>query len=312
MRKNYLLFGLFCFSFILGCETDESITEKKEEVILNQSPQIETVSYQEFTKSFDDINNKMDLYKSIEGKSLKSSEGDFIIKTDNIKRIKQGEYISYTMVLEKRNPKNSTIYNLTIENKAGTPGMFITAYKPTPEWLGDKTKTFDGEINTYRTDVITHIPENEEPPESGNGGSTGGGGGQGDGTTYPYGCEGEVVSSRVAVPYSCGCGHLPGQGCEGCNRESPYLPGYDYIDVYECYNSSTGDNGGSTDQPSGGSGSDSTDNTSNDLHSLTILMDDGSRVTTAEYLTNMWSLNYSESQKLKEEPTFSDRLYFYM
>jgi len=254
----------------------------------------------------------MYLYKSLEGKSLKSSEGDFIIKTDDIKRIKQGEYISYTMVLEKRNPKNSTIYNLTIENKAGIPGMFITAYKPSPQWLADKTKTFDGEINTYRTDVITHIPENEEPPESGDGGTSGGGGGQGDGTAYPYDCEGEVVSSRVAVPYSCGCGHLPGQGCQGCDRESPYLPGYEYIDVYECYNSSTGENGGSTDQPSGGSGDDSTDNTSNDLHSLTILMDDGSRVTTAEYLTNMWSLNYSESQKLKEEPTFSDRLYFYM
>jgi len=62
MRKNYLLFGLFCFSFILGCETDESITEKKEEVILNQSPQtpqIETVSYQEFTKNFDDINKNV-------------------------------------------------------------------------------------------------------------------------------------------------------------------------------------------------------------------------------------------------------------
>jgi hypothetical protein len=313
MKKNYLLFGLFCFSFILGCETDESITEKKEEVILNQYPQIETVSYQEFTKSFDDINNKMDLYKSIEGKSLKSSEGDFIIKTDDIKRIKQGEYISYTMVLEKRNPKNSTIYNLTIENKAGIPGMFITAYKPSPQWLADKTKTFDGEINTYRTDVITHIPENEEPPESGDGGTSGGGGGQGDGTAYPYDCEGEVVTSRVAVPFTCGCGDWPWDNCQGCETAYPTRPGYEYKDVYECYNSSSGgEHGGSTDQPSGGSGGDSTNDPNPELHSLTILMDDGSRVTTAEYLTNMWSLNYLESQELSENVTFSDRLYFFM
>lgn len=186
------------------------------------------------------------LRSNTEGNTLSRNTIDTLgitIYTDEIKEVTLDDYTSYTMLIALPESDSTKFYNLTIEDKNGVEGMFMTKYAPTEDWLNDKSKAYEGTIKTARIDVITQ----EFPPD---------GGGEVDtnvtnySLNYPENCDGWINQTTTFVEYACGCGHWPGDNtCTGCVIDEPEWAGYAYVITYECipyYENNDTDNGSST------------------------------------------------------------------
>lgn len=178
------------------------------------------------------------------------SKSTVVIDTSIVKKITQGDYTSYTMLIESLDDDPNTFYNITIEEFGDSTGMFVTQYKNfsnrNNHSLASRTNSISSSISTKRIDDLIK-PIGKEDFGNENGGSSGGtGGGSGSGS-YPMDCDGIVIVTQVAIPYQCLCNprHWPWENCD-CHTQ----PGYTYEDSFECAPISnidgTGDIGGGT------------------------------------------------------------------
>lgn len=280
-----------------------------------------------FTVDFRQVNNQK--YQRLKNKPnlgniLKSSKStnlqarttgsDIIIYTDEIKQIAKDDYVSYTMFMETPDTINNNFYNITIEDKNNNTSMFITKYSTTNDWLNNKTQDFEGQIYTYR--IPTNIASSyilqqylEEVWVDNTFNDNGIGGGSGGGSTltntYPYDCDGYVVTTAVITEINCACGHnwqalLTGE-CKGCDN-SPRFPTMSTSYIYECINPFNGGdpsdgyyNGGGG--PSSGNGNP---NEYNDPSSITSIVSDPTTVCIPPEgdLNRDCNLDYNEAQFL--------------
>ena len=171
-------------------------------------------------------------------------DSDFVVRTDVVKEISQGDYTSYTMFVETQKTADSTFYNITLEDRNGEERLFVTKYTPTETWLQNKNQAFSGVIVTRRATIL------ENPHENGVDLNTGG-------SFDPFidQCNGTVTETTIFVPYACTCeGHMPGEYCICSNP-----PGYISETVYECIESdptdpNAGSDGNSLSNGSGNAG----------------------------------------------------------
>jgi hypothetical protein len=165
--------------------------------------------------------------------------------------------------------QNFTI--LSIEDKNGVEGMFMTKYMPTEIWLNDKSGTYKGEISSKRIDYIT----NEFPQDGGGEIETGGYNNPYE--DYPDDCDGYVETSVVFIPVNCTCAnpsHAPGE----CTTATCPNPGYWELDItYYCfpYDNGSSDNGVNNPDGIGSGGSTTAGSTNNNNDgSFTTIVDE--------------------------------------
>ena len=275
--KNLFKIGtlIFGISFLLtNCEKN-NVSEKE---ILEVTPELEQhdisitlTSFSQPEEKLSGLRNKYHIDSHIGIKQSaktqsKSSNGksNIIIYTDIVKKITQGDYTSYTMLIESLDDDPNTFYNITIEEKNDATGMFVTQYKSIPQNKSAKntlSKSSTSSETQISTKTITTIQEPLGKEDFGNeeGGSSGGGsGGGGSSSTYPTDCDGLVNTTTVAVETPCGCGHSWNQllngTCIGCSTGYPTWPSLETNTIYECIPSSIGNptTGGGTDTGGGG------------------------------------------------------------
>ncbi|WP_299117568.1 hypothetical protein, partial [uncultured Winogradskyella sp.] len=135
----------------------------------------------------------------------------------------------------------NTFYNITIEDKNGVEGMFITQYKTNSS---NENQGF-GSASTKRIDDLQETVGAEDFGNEEGGDEEGSSGATGS-TTYPTDCDGTVISTTIAVDVPCGCGHSVLEWelgiCTGSSCGDPFLPYYDFVTTYECVFDSGGDN----------------------------------------------------------------------
>ena len=242
--KNYVKIGIALFGilFILtNCEKDTQIDNAIfENSLSQQKPNVKTVTYNKSNGKFNSIVNELgineflDINNQSDNSLSKSTKiKGILVKTDVIKEISIGNYISYTMLVDTKKSSKNKFYNLTIENINGVSKMFITKYKPSKDWIDDSNQPFEGSITTYRTADLTDVTDDTDGIDEGNLDGVGGGDGV-DNTTYPDDCDGAVFQTTVLVSYPCGCGHWPEDDCKGCQSKQPRYPGYNLVTTYEC------------------------------------------------------------------------------
>lgn len=273
---TFLCLGLLSFYF--NCEKDDTFLKEKQSSVLPEAqimPNIKTVSFYEVGEKFNRLKNQFQLEgflnSSLESNILSRSSIDTLgvtIYIDVIKEITIDDYTSYTMLIVLPESDGTKFYNLTIEDKNGVEGMFMTKYTPTENWLNDKNQTYEGGISTKRIEAITH----EFPPDGGGEIETGGYNNPYE--DYPHDCDGYVETSVVYIPVPCECPgrHPPG----GCNPIDPCsVQGYWVLDTtYYCfpYDSGVPDNGEPSAGITGPGGQDDSPvNDSNDGSFTTII-----------------------------------------
>jgi hypothetical protein len=231
----------------VACEKDDSVVKETDTTSQEVIPTIKTVSYDKVGATFNRLKSdyKIDgfLQSNEEANLLGKSTIDTLgitIFTDEIKEVTIGDYTSYTMRIASPNTDNTKFYNVTIEDKNGESGMFVTKYTPTQNWLENKNTAFDGGISTHRVNNdITEVIDD-----------TGGFGGTNNygvinSTVYPEDCDGwvETTINYVAVPCECDPHHAPDE----CDTSTCSTPGFwAPVATYECF---PFDMGGGDDDP---------------------------------------------------------------
>ncbi|WP_026703561.1 hypothetical protein [Flavobacterium soli] len=270
LQKHFTLFVLLLFgTFIVSCESEEDFVEESNQT-QSQTPDlpisIVTTTYQEAGEKFRQLSSKHELDQHLrlishEGMQQKSSSTSIVIISEVVKEIKQGDYTSYTMLIEPKDITSNIFYNLTIEEVNGTTKMFITKYAPTEGWLEANHLPFEGQVTTFRINDLQTTIDKVDTPILG-----GGGGGN---SVYPTDCNGSVVATIVVVEFPCPCeGHRVGDYCEGCSIGA--FPYNEYKTVYECiggdpFTDPPGGTPGTTNPPdTGGSAPGTTSPAGND------------------------------------------------
>lgn len=300
LKFSILIFGILTLT--TNCEKNSPIESEPNEIIEdNTSISITSVPYSDFDNTFDALKNKFNIDSHINNDSSSktysktyskttSVKSNIVICTDVVKKITKGDYASYTMLIESLDDDPNTFYNITIEEKNGTSGVFVTQYKTIPQKSSAKasfSKTSSSSSETLITTRTIDSPEEPIGPEdfgnedggTGSGGSSGGGGGS---TTYPTDCDGTVSTTSVVIDTNCGCGHtiedLMLGICTGCQRNYPTWPSRETVTVYECIPSSINDpnTGGGTGTGGGGSSGSGDSGNPADTSITTPINQDGS------------------------------------
>ncbi|PQV48464.1 hypothetical protein CLV33_105324 [Jejuia pallidilutea] len=279
--------ALFLLTFV-NCE--DTITpepeQQEEDVLQDVLPRVETMTYESVPQNFNKLKGHFKLSKHLEGDTEfsknTSSKNDIIIHTDVVKEVTLGDYKSYTMRITMPNAPSNKLFNLTVEEKNGKEGLFLTIY--TSKSVTAKGGSVDaGSVETRRYHDFETIPPyvEGEDANAGTGGSAGGGGStSGEATLeYPYNCNGDIIiqPNSARVPYQCTCNdHWPWQGCD-CPVYGGEAPGYNYVDGYLCVPHDDGGdpdmNTGTTNTNTGGSSSGAGSG-DNDTPSIAVIVDD--------------------------------------
>jgi len=246
---------LFVF---FNCEKEDSLVKEPIAVKTDtqKPPTIKTVSYQKIPPKFNALEHHFQLTNHLfedynpDKFSKDNSESEkVIIHTDVIKEVTFNDYTSYTMRITAPNTSSNKLYNLTIEDKNGEEGMFLTIYTYTSSTSKGGGKGTFGAITTEKVsfETISDVIDGEDNSAEGSGSNST------TSTNYPYNCDGDVIINYEQVPYQCTCeGHWPGDYCTCYNQ-----PGYTTELVYTCV-VSVGDNEGGYDTdenaPDGGTG----------------------------------------------------------
>lgn len=139
--KNLLKIGILTcgISFSLINCADKNISEDvsqenlMEEFTEGLSISITTTSFLNADVKFNSLTNKygIDSNKTLQhstnthSKTSTSNQSSIVVFRDIIKEITQGDYTSYTMLIESLDDDPNTFYNLTIEEENGNTGMFV-------------------------------------------------------------------------------------------------------------------------------------------------------------------------------------------
>ncbi|WP_432671662.1 hypothetical protein [Flavobacterium sp. SM2513] len=258
--KKIIILLLLGTAFV-NCSVEEDFVKVNKN---SASPIVKTIQYEQAGETFNRL--KTDL--KIERYLKTNLKGDFqarttmdtlglTIITDMIKQVTLGDYTSYTM--EILNQKDTIVfYNLTIEYKNGESSMFVTKYIPDEDWLINNHDSYRGGVISKKVNTLTQCTEPEDVFDDDlNGGNNNhdigigvGGGSFVPQPNYPSNCNGIIIVTMQMIPFQCGCGHLPNQGCNGCNDNTPTYPGYNLTTYYYCQEYG----GGYTDNPSNGGG----------------------------------------------------------
>ncbi|MCL8009032.1 hypothetical protein M8845_16495 [Gelidibacter japonicus] len=218
-----------------------------------------------------------------------------------------------------KSPENdlNVFYNLTIEDREGVMGMFVTRYRLKSQKEGSAQRSTNNAsqymgITTQRIDDM-HDPIGPEDPGN-EPGTPGGGGGN---TTYPTDCPGTIVTTTVVNEIRCGCGHTWQQLmmgiCTGCTSGYPIYPSMETIDVYECVTGTPSDpgTGGGADTGVGG-GIGSTWPDIGDGNSVTIPINPDGTSAVPDILANFLGLTPEQKDMLADQPDLANELFQFL
>ena len=243
-------FVFILFLLLLGsCETNEIVVKS----VIPKDFKVNNISSEKLNEKLNRTKNKSDLRRFMVSsknnlqQSKITSESGIVIETDNIKEITQGYYASYTMLLKIPNTNSQTFYNITIEVKNNTSTFFITGYFPTENWKENPSQKYEGQITTFRilgsgggssSNILQEyvediIQDNDLLSGQYGFGNTPGLGGPS--SSYPWDCDGEVVTTYVIQPVMCSQNvHWPWSTGPCSASLKAY---YDFITTYACLQS---------------------------------------------------------------------------
>lgn len=243
-------FVFILFLLLLGsCETNEIVVKS----VIPKDFKVNNISSEKLNEKLNRTKNKSDLRRFMVSsknnlqQSKITSESGIVIETDNIKEITQGYYASYTMLLKIPNTNSQTFYNITIEVKNNTSTFFITGYFPSENWKENPSQKYEGQITTFRilgsgggssSNILQEyvediIQDNDLLSGQYGFGNTPGLGGPS--SSYPWDCDGEVVTTYVIQPVMCSQNvHWPWSTGPCSASLKAY---YDFITTYACLQS---------------------------------------------------------------------------
>lgn len=293
-RKPLKLLGiLFLFvslATFINCENniiEEDVPEQQENLI-NELPKVKTMAYQDVPQNFNDLKGYYKLSNHLEGDTQFAKDGhsknDIVIHTDVIKEVTLGDYKSYTMRITLPKAPSNKLFNITIEEKNGEEGLFLTTYT-----LNNVTARGGGggaEVGTARTQRYEGFET--IPPDGGGGTEENWGSGTGGGTTgtlaeysevYPYDCEGDILMKDERVETRCTCHgqHTLAQifDCT-CIAEGGDPPMVRYVTMYLCvpYENEEPDPNTGTTTPTTGAGNGTSGSGDNETPSVTVIVEE--------------------------------------
>ncbi|WP_197474518.1 AHH domain-containing protein [Tenacibaculum ovolyticum] len=316
---NFLKSGTFLLGISLllwNCENKEDpFNEIQSETILStEAPTIETFSLNQLNKDLL-FNDLKDNYRILQTKyNAKGSEGSSVrlidtlgitIDANSVKKITGNNYVSYTMLMIEPTNTSNDFSNLVIQKREGEKRIFTVRYFQEKNKARNNLSIAKNSLTSFSGNFqmrsgITTTEMWGDPEDHGGGG----GGGSGGCEEYITVCN----TVNVWVPHGCGCGHMPGQSCDGCNGNYPY---YSFETKEECkenckwdnYSDNTG--GNNTGNNSGGGGSpDNSNNDGNANVATTPVNPDGTSAVpliliSQLNITNQSQLNWINNQTLE-------------
>jgi len=293
MKHKLNYFVKLCIILIVlvffGCEVQEEVVVNSD---IPKDFKVKNISIEKLNENLNRTRNKSDLSRFMVSsknnlqQSKITSESGIVIETDNIKEITQGDYKSYTMLMKIPNTNSETFYNITIEVKNNTATFFITGYLPTENWKENTNQKYEGQIATYRipgsggsgssSNILEEYVEDiiqDSDLLSGQYGFGNTAGGGGPSSSYPWDCDGQVVTTYVIQPVMCSENiHWP-WSIETCNASVKAY--YDSVTTYECVPSPFNNDpivGSPGDGNNTGGGGTSSGNENNAPASLTTII----------------------------------------
>jgi len=293
MKHKLNYFVKLCIILIVlvffGCEVQEEVVVNSD---IPKDFKVKNISIEKLNENLNRTRNKSDLSRFMVSsknnlqQSKITSESGIVIETDNIKEITQGDYKSYTMLMKIPNTNSETFYNITIEVKNNTATFFITGYLPTENWKENTNQKYEGQIATYRipgsggsgssSNILEEYVEDiiqDSDLLSGQYGFGNTAGGGGPSSSYPWDCDGQVVTTYVIQPVMCSENiHWP-WSIETCNASVKAY--YDFVTTYECVPSPFNNDpivGSPGDGNNTGGGGTSSGNENNAPASLTTII----------------------------------------
>src|SRR5690606_31813921 len=136
-RKSLSLLGILAvFLVVFGCKDDDFYNHHQNTHQNTEEITMKTISVEECDTKLNSMKRKPDIHRHMESSQItigqKSSVGsDFVIYTDDIREITQGDYTSYTMYLQTPDTIKSNLYNITLEEKGENTFLLITKYSGT-------------------------------------------------------------------------------------------------------------------------------------------------------------------------------------
>lgn len=194
--------------------------------ILDWDKAMEELSFQKLISEIGTLNsNDLILKGAKKKKKIK-------LKKSKVKKIKLGDYESYTMLVDNFDIENLSITNFVLETKQGKSNAYIFTYFPTKGWISNYTNgictDFEGRITIEKVNLDEYQLKSALVCE-----------------TY-----------FVLIEHNCtaGADHTPDE-IGNCSGELSQLPYVDLIEITHC--KLTGDSGGATHDSSTDTGSGS-------------------------------------------------------
>lgn len=276
LTKTAILF-LGLSLLLWNCEKDSEISHSiLEESIMTSEPKIETFSLDQLNNN-NDFKELKNTYQILQNNSLaKSTKTNsfsyrltdtlgITIDANYIKKISYDNYTSYTMLMIEENDTSNNFSNLVIQEYNGVKRIFTMRYFPFI--AKNNSYASKNSIESFNGDI--QMLSGINPYEIWDDGTGGGGSGGSTGTDCE---EYQTICNTVNIwiPHGCGCGHMPGQSCDGCNGSYPYYTletqeECQEICMWEGYNRQTGSNQNNNSTGGGSGGSTSTGNDSTNV-----------------------------------------------
>ena len=328
--SNFLKIGVLLLGISLllwNCDKENIFNEiQNETVVSTEAPRIETFTLNQLNQD-KGFNALKDNYRILQVKSYakgyKRSSVRLIdtlgitIDANSIKKITGNSYVSYTMLMIEPNDTSNDFSNLVIQEREGKKQIFTVRYFQEQNKARSSSYAAKNSLSSFSGDFqmrsgITTTEMWGDPEGGGGGGGTSGG------------CEEYITicnTVNVWVPHGCGCGHMPGQSCEGCNGSYPY---YTLETKQECkehckwdnYTNNTGGNntgnnsGGGSGTTGGGSSGNNSNNNSNTNVATTPVNPDGTSAIPQILISQLNITNLNEIDWINNQTIENQNLLF--
>jgi hypothetical protein len=255
LKTGILFFGVSVL--LWNCEKEELLPAEKELAIkkerISKSITFETLENTDVYKYFNQelqLDLKTDKKINQFEKGTQKTNDDLTIITQKINQVINNGIETFSMFIKYNEQQENTYYNLVLYKKDNLYRIYTLKIETSKKLHGKGTSVGMETDVTVQSGIIPYDGWDDIGDDS----STGGDG-------YEWQC----WTVTLQIPYACGSGHYPNQGCTG-SPTAPYWPGYNYITDSDCgyvyigTDSNPIDSGNDSGNTGGGGNTSDTDN----------------------------------------------------
>jgi len=150
LKALYTVLNLF---FILGCNTREEISQEQ-----SKEKNIKIISYKEFNNQIKKDFQFEAYSKFFDFNAIDKSNSDVSIITENITRIQNEGFVTYTLGLRAPS-EDKEFYNLVlyVNDKQEIYNSFLLKYKPSKKWLQNTGENFSGKVSMVKDSKFSKL-----------------------------------------------------------------------------------------------------------------------------------------------------------